>query len=168
MRRALVALLLLAAGAGEARADGATVVTLSSGSGMSLGRAGEGVGRRRSPAFIELDVGLSLFDDASIEWTPSILVELEGRVSVAAVPSVKKIAWLKPWLALYAGGGVPFFFAPFTMIGVEGAVGGIVRVGRRFGVVLEIRVDVFFAGSDLEDGQALAKLDLALGIRFDL
>jgi len=38
----------------------------------------------------------------------------------------------------------------------------------RFGVVLEIRADVFFAGSDLPDGQALAKLDVALGLRFDL
>lgn len=158
---------LLAAPAAAQQLD--TAVTVASGSGMSMGKGGEEVLTRTSPVFLDVDVGLIFDGDTSMEWTPSLIMELTGRVSVGIAPSLKRVWSLGgPPLSVYAGIGFPFFFAPFTLIGVEPAVGAFYRVLPRLSVVLELHADLFFAGSDLPDGSVLAKLDASLGLRLDL
>ena len=144
-----------------------TVLTVSTGSGMSLG-GGPGVAKRRSPALLDVDVGLIFDGDRAMEWTPSLIMELEGSVSVGVNPSLKRMLYLGQRLNVYGGIGFPFFFAPFTLLGAEAAVGCTVRVWKRLGVAVEAHTDVFFAGSDLPDGSVLAKLDLLVGLRWDL
>lgn len=142
-------------------------VTIASGTGLSLGRGSAGVLKQRSPVFLEVDVGLCFDGDHALEWTPSVLLELEGTVSVGINPSLKRFfRWRR--FGFYGGIGIPFIFAPFTLLGVEPAVGMTFRLTSRLALALEVRADVFFAGSDLPDGSVLAKLDLALGVRFDL
>jgi len=162
-------LLALALAAPAARAQELdTTVGVLSGSGISLGRGGGDLIKKRSPIFLDLDVGLMFDGDRSLEWTLRLLMELEGAVSVGVAPSVKKVVRINRRLNLYGGLGFPFFFAPFTLLGVEPAVGATFRFASRFSVVLEAHADVFFVGSDLPDGSVLAKMDLALGIRFEL
>ncbi|MCC6748478.1 MAG: hypothetical protein IT371_12515 [Deltaproteobacteria bacterium] len=142
-------------------------VTVSSGSGMSLGKGEGTVLKQRSPVFIEADVGLIFDKDRLWEWTPSLILEVEGRVSVGINPSVKRVFhFSRVPIAIYGGIGVPFFFAPFTLLGAEAAVGAFYRFLPHLGVALELRTDVFFVGGDLPDGGVLAKLDAALGLRF--
>ncbi len=144
-----------------------TSVTVASGTGLSLGRGSGGVLRQRSPIFLELDVGLCIDGDHAWEWTPSVLLELEGTVSVGVNPSLKRFFhWRR--FGFYGGIGIPFIFAPFTLLGVEPALGATFRLTSRLALALEVRADVFFVGSDLSDGSVLAKLDLALGLRLDL
>ena len=147
-----------------------TVVTVAGGTGLSIGRGTDGVARRRSPVLLELEVGLIFDGDRRLEWTPGVIVELDDRVSVGVNPAVK---WVRPvgalrGLSIYAGAGVPFIFAPFTLFGAEAAVGGIYQITEMVGVALELRADVFFAGSDLPDDGILAKLDVAVGLRLGL
>jgi len=144
-----------------------TVLTVSSGTGISLGKA-ESTIKKRSPLFLEIDLGLIFDGDGSLEWTPSLLVEFEGRVSVGVNPSVKRV---KRWgrFAIYGGLGFPVFVAPFTLWGAEVGVGGFFTIiPRRLALSLELRADVFFAGSDLPDGTAVVKFDFALGVRMEL
>jgi hypothetical protein len=144
-----------------------TVLTLATGTGLSLGKPGAELAMKTSPAFLEVDVGLIIDGDRDWEWTPSLIVEVGGRVSVGINPSVKRMLRFK-WFSVYGGVGLPFFFAPYTLLGAEVAVGGIFHIIPRIGVTLEFRTDVFFVGSDLPNGSVLAKLDFALGLRINL
>ena len=145
-----------------------TEMALGLGSGLSLGDGGgNSVLVKRSPLALELEVGLVFDGDRSLEWTPGIVVELDGPLAVAFNPQLKKLLWGKRW-AVYGGLGIPFFFAPFTMLGVEAALGGVFQLMPRLGIALEFRTDVFFAGSEIPDGAALVKLDLALSLRLRL
>jgi hypothetical protein len=144
-----------------------TVITVASGTGLSLGQGADGVARKRSPIFLDVDVGLIFDGDRAMEWTPSLIMELEEKVSVGVNPSLKRVhRWRR--FSFYGGLGFPFFFAPFTLLGVEVAAGATLHLLPRLGVTLELRSDLFFVGSDLPDGAVLAKMDAALGIRFDL
>lgn len=143
------------------------ILTLSGGSGLSLGQGEEGVLKRRSPIFLDIDVGLIFDGDESLEWTPSLIMELEQKVSVGVNPSLKRVYKFRK-LGIYGGLGFPFYFAPFTLLGVEAALGATYPLRPRLGLAFEIHTDVFFAGSDLPDDSVLAKMDLSLGIRFDL
>jgi hypothetical protein len=144
-----------------------TVLGVAAGTGVSLGRGNPDVVSKISPLFLDVDLGLIFDFDDSFEWTPSIIMELTGRVSLGVDPSVKH-HWRFGRFSVYGGIGVPFIFAPFTLLGVEPAVGVTFRIFPRFGLVLELHADVFFAGSDLPDGSVLAKMDGSLGIRIDL
>jgi len=144
-----------------------TSLTVASGTGLSLGRGASGVLRQRSPIFLDVDVGLVFDGDRAMEWTAGLIMELEGPVSVGLNPALKRMVHFRK-LAIYGGVGIPFIFAPFTLFGVEVAAGASYPVWKRLGITLELHADVFFVGSDLPDGSVLAKLDLSLGLRFDL
>jgi len=144
-----------------------TVVTLSTGSGISVGKGDSGAVGRRSPAFVEVDVGLIFDGDDTLEWTPSLLLELDGRVSVGVNPSLKRVVDFDV-VSVYGGLGVPFFFAPFTLIGAEVAVGAFYEFWGPLAAAVEFRADAFFAGSDLPDDRVVAKLDFAVGLRCEL
>lgn len=165
LAQAAVLLCLAAAPARAQELD--TAVTVASGSGLSLGQGDAEVLKKMSPVFLEVDVGLIFDGDRSLEWTPSLIMELTGRVSVGVNPSLKRV-WQFGKLSLYAGIGFPFYFAPFSMLGVEPAIGATYNIFSRFSLALELHADVFFVGSDLPEDSIVVKMDASLGIRIDL
>ena len=148
------------------------VVGLAGGTGVSLGGGRAGVIAQVSPMTLDIDVGLVFDKEWEMEWTPSIILELGGRVSVGVNPSLKRFVrpsqegWLKK-MSLYGGIGIPFIFAPFTLLGAEAAVGVTYEFFPKFAPVVEMHTDVFFAGSDLPEGSVLVKIDFTLGIRYN-
>lgn len=144
-----------------------TFLGLSLGTGMTMGKPGDTMQIKRSPVFLEVDVGLVFDEDFDWEWTPSLILEVDGRVSVGVNPTVKRVVRFD-WFSFYGGLGIPFFFAPYTLLGFEAAIGGIYYIIPKFAAVVEFRANVFFIGSDLPNGSALAKLDFAFGLRVDL
>ncbi len=140
------------------------VIGVTGGTGLSLGTGDGDTVTLRSPIFLAVEVGVILDDDETLEWTPSMIFELEGRVSAGVDPTVKKLFYVGPF-GIYGAVGVPFFFAPLTLLGAKTAIGGLFRLGR-FSVTLEVRINAFFAGSDLPDDGALVKVDAGLGLRF--
>ena len=122
---------------------------------------------------LDIDVGLVFDKEWEMEWTPSIILELGGRVAVGVNPSVKRFikltekeGWLKK-MSIYGGVGIPFIFAPYTLLGAEAAVGVTYEFFPNFAPVVELHTDVFFAGNDLPDGSVLVKIDFTLGIRYN-
>jgi hypothetical protein len=169
-RARLISAVLLVALVAPGRASAQelhTTLTVDSGTGMSLGSGNDTVLKRRSPIFLDVDVGLVFDGDHAMEWTPSLIMEFEDKVSIGIKPSLKRVIKLRK-LRLYGRLGFPFYFAPFTLLGAGVAIGAWYPIFSRFSVVLELRSDLFFVGSDLPDGSVLAKLDFAIGIRFDL
>lgn len=144
-----------------------TIVSIGAGSGLSFGTGDGDTVIRRSPIFLAIEVGLIFDGDRSLEWTPALIFELDGRVSAGIDPRLKKLLYFGRF-GLYGAVGVPVYFAPFTLFGLEAAVGGIFSFTRRLALALEVRVHAFFAGSDLPDDSALVKTDLALALRFEL
>ena len=145
-----------------------SILTFAGGSGISLGKGNDTVIKKMSPIFLEVDVGLVFDGDSLMEWTPSLMMELYDRVSVGINPSLKRMKPLSKRFALYGIVGIPFYFAPFTLLGAEVGCGLIYNLTERFALVAEFHADVFFVGSDLPDDSVLAKLDLSVGIRFPL
>jgi hypothetical protein len=165
MRRNVIitAVLLLPTSAVAQELD--TAVTLAAGTGVSVGRGDAAVAATMSPMFLDLDVGLIFDGDHTLEWTPSLIMEIQGRVSIGVNPSLKRV-WKWKVFSIYGGLGFPFFFAPFTLVGVEPAVGFTFHPLPRLGLALELHADVFFAGSDLPESSVVAKMDASVGVRF--
>ncbi len=98
----------------------------------------------------------------------SMRAELEGRASAAVVPSVQLERPLGP-LHLRPHAALPFFFAPFSLLGGELGLDASYPLSAGAAVTLGLRFDAFFWGSDLPEGSALVMLDamLALEMRWD-
>ena len=64
--------------------------------------------------------------------------------------------------------GIPFFVAPFSMLGVEGAATGRYEFFEDVWVVGRVMVDAFFFGSDLPKDGAVVMMNLAVGVEMKL
>jgi hypothetical protein len=145
--------------------------TVSAGSGMSITGSGGTTFARRSPAFLHVDVGLIHPQLAWLEFAPTAMLELEGRVSFGVMPKLRAFVPFrgrngKPSRILAFGSlGVPVFVVPFTLVGVQAGVGLGVQVHERFAIVVEGTGAGYFLGSDLMEDAALGKLDAQAGLR---
>jgi len=148
------------------------VVGIATGTGVSLGGGRAGVIAQVSPMILDVDVGIVFDKEWNMEWTPSIILEIGGRVAVGVNPSLKRFVkisdkgWLKK-MSIYGGIGIPFIFAPYTLLGAEAAAGVTYELFPNFAPVVELHTDVFFAGNDLPDGSVLVKIDFTLGVRYN-
>lgn len=165
---ALVAVLGLV-GASEAAAQRDLSVGLFAGSGLSLGTGGGAeraeVAMRRSPTFIDLEVGAWNPERPDPVLGAALRLEVDGRAAVGLVPRAG-FRRSRGSVELRAAFGLPVFVAPFSLLGAEVAAGVGVPVGGGFAFVSELLVGGYFWGSDLPRGGALVKLDLRLGLEF--
>ncbi|GEM_PF-3236109 len=142
--------------------------SVASGTGLSLsGAAGESLSRR-SPTFVNLDVGYTLDSLPWLEFAPAIHIEIEGRVGLGVLPRIR--AYLPenhPAYRLYASLGALGILHPYTLYGIQGAVGSVIMLGRQFALVPEVSLTGFAAGTDLMKDGALAKFDVSLAIRLN-
>lgn len=146
-----------------------TIISLEGGSGLSMGTGSGSTINKMSPIFIAVEAGLIFDGDRELEYTPALIFEVGGRVSIGIDPTLKKIIYSDngKW-GFYGAVGVPFYFAPFTLIGAKAGLGSFYQFSKRLALALDLRINAFFAGSDLPDDSALIKLDLGLALRFEL
>jgi len=137
------------------------------GSGLSATSGETGTATRRSPMFLEFEVGAGFEPDPRWEWTGGLIAEVEGRTSLGINPQIKRLVG-QGRVAGYAVAGVPAIFSPFTLLGFEVGGGLITQVVGSASLVIEVRADFFFVGSDLPDDGMLSKFDAALGVRVPL
>lgn len=141
-----------------------TEVTLSSGSGLTLGTGqGAGTTARHTPVFIDGAVRFWTDEQPDYVLGGSVRMELDGRVSVAVVPRAELVTVVGP-LTIRPGIGVPFFFAPFWMLGVELGVAARLPLGDNLGVVGSFMLDGYVVGSDVPDGTALIMINGMVGL----
>jgi hypothetical protein len=137
------------------------------GSGISATSGEMGTATRRSPMFVEFEVGAGFDPDPRWEWTGALIAEVEGRTSLGISPQIKRLVGQGRFSG-YAVAGVPAFFSPFTLLGFEVGGGLVSRIVGGMSLVIEARADFFFVGSDLPEDGMLSKFDVAVGLRVPL
>lgn len=139
------------------------------GSGLSLAGAGGATLIARSPAFLNIDVGFKHPQMHIIEFAPTLMMELEGRVSVGANAKIRAFVPNKraarPRFRIFGVAGVPVFFVPFTLAGLQAGAGFTLRVHSRFSFIAVGTATGYVLGTDLMKGGALGKLDVEAGLR---
>ncbi len=138
-------------------------VQVAAGSGFSVGTGqGSGAGRR-SPFYVEGSYHMGSTEAATPWFGIALRAELEGRSSVAAVPSVQIEHPIGP-LRLRPHAALPFFFAPFSLLGGELGLDASYPLGASVALTLGLRLDAFFWGSDLPEGTSLVMLNAMLSM----
>lgn len=140
-----------------------TGLGIAAGSGVSLGGGSARTVVLRSPFFLDLAARTWTDEQPEMMWGGSLRAEVEGRTSVAIVPRAELAKRFGP-IVVRPGVGVPFFFAPFTMLGVEAGATAVLHLAHGFGALASLTVDAFFLGSDVPEGSAVLMFNGVLGV----
>lgn len=139
------------------------------GSGLSLAGAGGATLIARSPAFLNIDLGLKHPQMRIVEFAPTLMLELEGRVAVGGNAKIRAFVPHRragpPRFRIFGQAGVPVFFAPFTLVGLQVGAGFTLRIHSRFSLIAVGTATGYVLGSDLMQSGALGKLDVEAGLR---
>lgn len=93
----------------------------------------------------------------------SLRLEVEDRASAAIVPRAEYVKRFGP-VVVRPGVALPFFFAPFTMIGVEASVVTRLDLAGGFGLYMMLMGDAYFAGSDVPRNSTIVMFNGLLGV----
>ncbi len=138
-----------------------TQVGVGSGITWGNGPADQTVSRR-SPMFVDASLRTWSDEAPTLRWGASLRLEIEGRTSLGVVPRVE-IAKKLGDLTITPGVGVPLFFAPFSMLGVEVSTGVLLPLSDTFGISGTAMFDGYFFGSDVPENSAVIMFNLMLG-----
>ncbi len=139
--------------------------SLTGGSGLSIGNGAQTAVLARTPVFVDVALRTTRSDEPTFAWGGALRVEVDGRVGIGGVARAELVHPLGP-VALRAGIGVPFFFAPYVLLGVEGSLTLRWPATAPIAATASILLDAFFAGSDLPRNSALFMANGALGVDF--
>ena len=156
------AITLLPAGSAAAQTRGYGV-TLEGGSGLSIGTGSQTAVLERTPIFVDVGLRTTRSDVPTLAWGGALRVEVDGRVGVGGVFRAELVTPLGP-LSLRAGIGVPFFFAPYVLVGLEGSLTVRWPATAPVAVTASVLIDAYFAGSDLPHDAALFMTNGTLGV----
>lgn len=145
-------------------------VSLLAGSGLSFGTGGGQSVLRHSPTHLDLAFRTWVSEGKHLRnpIVGAVLrIEVEGRASIGIVPRAELIGDLggieiRPFI------GVPFFFAPFSLLGAEVGAALTFQLHGRTNVLITIVADAYFWGSDLPDGQAIVSLNAGVGFELGM
>lgn len=138
--------------------------TVMAGTGMSMTGVGGTTYARRTPTFLLGEVGLVHPDLEWLELAPTVALEVEGRVGVGLMPKLRARLPGKR-VRIWALAGLPIFFAPYSLLGIQGGAGISLKLHKRLALVAEFTGTGFVWGSDLMSGGSLVKLDSQFGVR---
>lgn len=143
--------------------------TATAGSGRSItGFAGKTY-TRRSPLFLNVDVGFVHPRMSWLEFAPTLMLELEGRVAIGANPKLRALLPLankgimrrfRPFGLV----GAPVFLRPYKLVGAQAGAGIRIKITGRTSLLGQATATVFFMGDDLMNNSALGKLDIEVGL----
>jgi hypothetical protein len=144
---------------------GRVTTTFVGGAGVSTAPGHGGSLVRRSPASLTADVAFRHPEFQWLEFSPAIVLELEGRVGVGFGMRLRAYFPVHESLDLYAVTGLLGYVAPYTLLGGQVGLGMAYPLHPRFAFVIENSVQAFFAGNDLTDAKVLSKVDFYGGFR---
>lgn len=138
-------------------------VAATAGSGISLATGQSSTVGARTPLFLDVAYRTWNTEDPRLVLGASARVEFEGRASLAVVPRAELQTEIGP-LSIRPGIAAPLFFAPFTLLGVEGSLTSRLALGDTVGLVLMLMVDAFVLGTDLPAGSVLLMFNGSAGV----
>ncbi|MBX7081634.1 MAG: hypothetical protein K1X88_20700 [Nannocystaceae bacterium] len=138
--------------------------TVMTGTGVSLAGNAKKTYASRTPTFLLGEVGFVHPGLDWLEFAPTVMLEVEGRVGFGLMP---KLRARLPGKRVRAWGlvAMPVYVTPYTLLGVQVGVGVSVALHRRLALVAEATGGAYVWGSDLMANAALGQLDLTLGLR---
>ncbi len=142
----------------------------SVGSGTSVtGSAGKTY-TRRSPLFLNVDLGFKHPRVRWLEFAPTLMLEFEGRVAIGGNPRLRMLlrpaqSGLMSRFHPFGIVGAPVFLFPYKLVGAQAGAGIHIDLVGRLGVLVQVTPTVFFLGDDLMNDAALGKIDLDVGLR---
>jgi hypothetical protein len=140
--------------------------SILAGTGISLAGVARKTYAARSPTFLLAEVGFVHPQLQWLEFAPTIALEIEGRIGVGLMPKLRARLPGKR-VRVWAVGALPIFFAPYSLLGVQGGAGLSVALHPRVALLAEFTGTGYVWGSDLMKGAALAKLDQTFGVRMN-
>jgi hypothetical protein len=93
----------------------------------------------------------------------ALRMELEGAKAVAAIFRFQLRHPFGP-LELRPGIGVPFYFAPRTMLGPEAGLWGRLALSNDLALLLAFSAAAFVMGDDVPKGSTVLMLQIFLGV----
>lgn len=165
----VVGLALFCASPAEAQTRNISV-SLLAGSGLSFGTGSGQSVLRHSPTHLDLAFRTWVSEGKHLRNPivgAALRIEVQGRASVGIVPRAELLQSLgsveiRPFI------GVPFFFAPFSLLGAEVGAALAFQLHGQTNVLLTVVVDAYFWGSDLPDGQAIVSLNAGIGFELGM
>ena len=137
---------------------------LQVGGGASFGQGGNAdLVLRPTPTFLDAEARTWRSDEPALALGGVLRLEVgQGRVGGAIVPraSYRRLLGTRE-VRVFAG--LPYFFAPYTMLGAELGAGGRIDIGPGFGLVFNVMSSLFFVGSDVPDGSAIVMVIATVG-----
>jgi hypothetical protein len=93
----------------------------------------------------------------------ALRIELEDAHAVAGIP---RFALRHPWgpFELRPGVGVPFYFAPRTMLGVEASLGVKMGISKDLALIMHLAAEAYMVGNDVPKASTVIMFHLFLGI----
>jgi hypothetical protein len=133
----------------------------SFGSGFMRGGKGGLTVAQRAP--FTLDVQVMGVQDAHLLLGGALRLELEDAKSVAGIA---RVALRHPVgsLELRPGAGIPFYFAPRTMLGIEASLGVRKALSNSFGLIGQLSAAAFMIGDDVPHRSTVIMFHLFIGI----
>lgn len=160
---ALWTLLSLAAPARTSAQTPFMSTQLAFGSGITWGNGpADQTVSRRSPMFVDAAMRTWSSEEPSLMLGGSLRMEIEGRTSIGVVPRVEILKKLGS-ITLLPGAGIPLFFSPFSMIGVEVSTAMLMPLSDAFSLSAAATFDGYFFGSDVPDKSAVIMFNLMIG-----
>ena len=134
------------------------------GTGISLAGSGGKTFARRSPTFLQAEVGLVHPQLPWLELAPTLMLEIDGRIGFGIAPKLRARLPGKRVRA-YGVVAMPLFVVPYTLLGVQAGGGLMVALHRRVGLLAEFTGGAYVWGSDLMPNAALGPFNASLGMR---
>ena len=142
---------------------------LQAGGGVSFGQGGNAdLVMRPTPTFLDLEVRTWSSEEPTLALGGVLRLEVgQGRVAGAMVPraSYRRLVGTRE-LRVFAG--LPYFFAPYTMLGAELGAGGRIELGPGFGLVFAAMTSLFFVGSDVPSDGAIVMVNATVGVELGM
>jgi len=137
-------------------------------SGVSMGPGQDGPVILQSPIAGEVGVRTWTDLDPEIVTYMGLRLEVADATAVGLIPRIEyNRAAGATWFYVRPFAGLPFFFSPFSLAGLEAGLSLDFRMGD-FSIVLSMMADVYFWGSDLPKDSTLFMFNGSLGFELEL
>jgi hypothetical protein len=93
----------------------------------------------------------------------ALRIELEDAHAVAGIPRFQLRHLWGPF-ELRPGVGVPFYFAPRTMLGAEASLGAKLGLSKDFALLFNLAAEAYMVGNDVPKSSTVIMFHLFLGI----
>jgi hypothetical protein len=138
-------------------------LSLSANLGAGFMRGGHGglMSGQRAP--LALDVQVLTTKAPRYLVGGALRIELEEAKAVAAIPRFQLRHPFGP-LELRPGVGLPFYFAPRTMLGPEASLWAKLKIGKDLGLLVNLAASAFMVGNDVPHGSTVIMFHAFIGI----